>query len=121
MTLVGKFDETALRVFNMVQFEILSSQKINPEKREKVDKRGTNFEKYHALLAELAEKYAVHTPSKFSDAEIERDFLRLRVKLFYNLDATPVRELPSETEEECARKLRLLQEFAVKIKRRAAL
>lgn len=107
-----RYDAKKLRVFNILSFEVLSKETLVPPKPKPTDERGTKFAAYYALLKLIAEDYAAQTPSEMIDREIEADYMRMRIKIFYKLDLSPARNLPVETEEECARKLELLKQFA---------
>jgi hypothetical protein len=101
-----------LRVFRHIEFEVLSHETLVPPKLARADERGTKFAAYYALLTRIATDYAAQTPSKMVDAEIERDYLMMRIKIFHKLDTGAIRNLPTESEQECARKLSLLESFA---------
>jgi len=116
MSTTARFDKKQLRVFEFIQYEVLSRETLVPSKPKPIDERGTKFSAYYALLDRIAVEYATQTPSVMVDPEIERDYMMLRIKIFYSLDRTPVRNLPLESEAECARKLALLEAFARTLK-----
>lgn len=116
-----KYDRHAIFKLQFIEYDLLSAETLVPPKSTPVVEtdNGSNFTKYHGLLRDVAEKYAMFTPAKFSDPRIEMDYLTWRVKFFHRLDTSTPTRTAADTEEECGRKLALLQKFFTEIKRRA--
>jgi hypothetical protein len=117
-----RYDERAIRALNALERELLSQETlVPPKKKPKAEAADSNFAKYHNLLREIAVNYAMHTPREFPDKRVERDYLTIRLKIYHRLDMSPPERTADETEEECARKLALLEKEFEKMKVRTRL
>jgi hypothetical protein len=79
------------------------------------------FNIYHSLLLHVATKLAAHAPTRWDDSAVETDYLEMRVRVFHQLELTSIKRKAGDTDAECARKARILQQFVNQMKQSAKL
>jgi hypothetical protein len=109
-----RFSEHDIRQLKIIEFSVLSS--LTMTDLYTTPKTTLAFEMYRAQLLHVASVCTSKAPQKWSDAEVERDYLKMRVLLHYNIDPKLFKREGSDGDAEYDRRLGILNEFLKSLK-----
>lgn len=115
MTTVARYNKTDAANLKVVEIELLRSQTLVPAT--------PHYDASHPLVAAymkklllVATQYSAQTPSRWSNVQLDGDYIEMRLRIFHGLSTTTLNSLRHISPAECAKQTKVLDEFLAQIK-----